>query len=416
MNYGSSSSAAGIVRRLAVVALALCVMLMLTVATTTRPAQAQQYLDDVVLDLTTDIEVGDCNPDGTRTVTFDALLGVNADIAAGLLDDALAAVANVAVFEFTVTDADGNVVGTFNAGDSVNLQPGNYTVTTTVVNVDAVVDALEALGLTVDLDASVLSNTEPLVIDGCPDDGGPGGPGDPGDGNNGDDQDSGGGDVNNDGNITVGDCSFVIQNPGNFSSDIVQTCKDVINKGDTIVNKGDTIVNEGDTVIINGDGNIVVINGDGSEVVLEPGDQVTFDVGTDVTNPSGEVVFSVGAGDILVINESGQPVVIDGSGVGAPANGSGGDSGANVPSEEASGSAVAPSGGSGGGTGAADSADSQSTTDSEADASGAQAEAASGDETETISVLPDTGGASVFVLVAGTLLVAGGLIARRIVR
>lgn len=35
---------------------------------------------------------------------------------------------------------------------------------------------------------------------------------------------------------------------------------------------------------------------------------------------------------------------------------------------------------------------------------------------ETISVLPDTGGASLFTLVGGILLVAGGLVARRIVR
>lgn len=48
----------------------------------------------------------------------------------------------------------------------------------------------------------------------------------------------------------------------------------------------------------------------------------------------------------------------------------------------------------------------------------AEAEAAAGDDAEAgaVAVLPDTGGASLFTLAAGALLVAGGLLARRIVR
>lgn len=51
-------------------------------------------------------------------------------------------------------------------------------------------------------------------------------------------------------------------------------------------------------------------------------------------------------------------------------------------------------------------------------AAGAEAEAAAGDDAEAgaVAVLPDTGGASLFTLAAGALLVAGGLLARRIVR
>lgn len=56
-----------------------------------------------------------------------------------------------------------------------------------------------------------------------------------------------------------------------------------------------------------------------------------------------------------------------------------------------------------------------SAGDAEAAASTGDAEAAAGED-EAVAVLPDTGGASLFTLGAGALLVAGGLLARRIVR
>jgi hypothetical protein len=59
----------------------------------------------------------------------------------------------------------------------------------------------------------------------------------------------------------------------------------------------------------------------------------------------------------------------------------------------------------------------EADTEASAEAGDAAASAEAGDaEAGAVAVLPDTGGASLFTLGAGALLVAGGLLARRIVR
>ena len=75
-----------------------------------------------------------------------------------------------------------------------------------------------------------------------------------------------------------------------------------------------------------------------------------------------------------------------------------GDDGATVVAHKATSTATASAGGGGGGGGGGSAA------------AGGSASAAAG------GTLPDTGGASLFALGAGALLVAGGLLARRIVR
>ena len=64
--------------------------------------------------------------------------------------------------------------------------------------------------------------------------------------------------------------------------------------------------------------------------------------------------------------------------------------------------------------------DEDTTVPSDEDTAAADADATAGatatDDSDSLSVLPDTGGISLLTLGAGALLVAGGLLARRIVR
>jgi hypothetical protein len=161
------------------------------------PARAQ--VDEEVLDVLVDVEVGECDEgqcdEGERPVTFTPVLSLNADLEQELLDAgvapadvdaaldaALDAAAEVVDFgEIVVEDSEGNEVARVDPGETVCLEPGSYTASASVDNAEvtaqAAIDELEALLTDVDL-SQLVENVdvvdEVFVVDECdevPDDG-----------------------------------------------------------------------------------------------------------------------------------------------------------------------------------------------------------------------------------------------------
>jgi hypothetical protein len=355
-------------------AVALLTALTLSLGLGVQNAQAQ-VLTDVVLDLTTDIQVSEeCAEEGCRNVTFDAILGVSADGAVDITEVANLLV-GAAVFQFEVTDAAGNTVGVFGAGDTVCLEPGSYTVTTTIVNVSELEALIAPLGFGIDADASVLSSTETLVVPECPVDGDPGVPGDdpedPGaPGTPGDVQYGGPGNDIITGDTTVGQCLAIINNTGvQYDATIIQECNQVINNffgGDP--DAGDPT---GDDPADSAGGNAFTLNaqtcaaffGDQDATQIQYGSDGSFQ-GLSQTQVQYclQVIENVTAGGSAVVDDHNGEVVHEDN--------------VEVVVEEHTGIAGTPG----------------------------------------LVLLPDTGGASLLVLGTGALLVAGGLLARRVTR
>lgn len=368
-------------RQLFLVALALVTAFSLSVGATAKQAQAQE-LTDLVITLTTDITVSEeCDAEGTcRNVSFDAVLGASLGIGVEIPQEILNVLAEVAVIQFEVTDAEGNLVGTYSPGETDCLPPGTYTVTTSVVNAEALIGALEAVlppGVGIDLEASLLTSTEQIVVPECPDDGvappddDNGVPG-PGDGQIGGDT----GDISI-GDITAGQCLAIINNTGiQYDATIVQYCYQIINN----INEGapaDGVAPPGDGVDdgIPGDGagagaatlnlqQCIAVFGDQSAAQYQVGAEGSLQELTQaqvqyclqlIENVT--VAGAAGAGDGIVHGD-------------AHANGA------------AAGGGVENTGIAG---------------------------------TEGFALLPDTGGAPWLALAGGVLLMAGGLLARKVV-
>ena len=335
------------VRRLMILSLAALVAAVLSLGVVARVAQAQ--LLEVVLEVFTETTVSDqCNPDGTRDVTTTSDLGLqtgNIEILGIGEEEFLQILLNVALFQ-TEYQRGGEVVATAQSGQTVSLEPGTYTATTTVVNVNQLEAQLsEQFPILEGVDLGLIDAEETVVVPPCPDDGGDGNqqPGD-GDQQPGGDQTIGGdtGDVNGDfSGLTLGDCSYIIQNSGNASIATVQYCQEIIN------NYGSE---------------------DGGQQPGLPGEPGSGDGGEGL--PEGSII----------------PGEDDGSGA-SGYDGAGAGTGAGSYGDEDSGAA----------------ADQYATGDEEGAYGG-------------LTELPDTGGSGLLALGAAAALVAGGLIARRIVR
>ncbi|WP_143527224.1 hypothetical protein [Rubrobacter xylanophilus] len=336
----------GGVRRLMVVFFAWFVAAVLSLGVVARAAQAQ--LLEVVLEVFTETTVSEqCNPDGTRDVTTTSDLGLatgDIEILGIGEEEFLQILLNVALFQ-TEYQRGGEVVATAQSGQTVALEPGTYTATTTVVNIDQLEAQLsEQFPILQGIDLGVIDAEEQVVVPPCPGDGGDGDGQQPGDGGqqpgDGGDQVVGGdtGDVNGDfSGLTLGDCSNIIQNSGNASISTVQYCQEVINN-----------------ITNNYDGQWPGVPGDGSWL---PGDGAGG-----VDSPGGDGgSWTTGYGDDA----------------GAGAGVSGGDSGSAAGDQNGGGEVSAYGG---------------------------------------LTELPDTGGPGLLVLGAAAALVAGGLLARRIVR
>jgi len=355
------------VKQVLLLGLAFAVVLALSFISVAKPAEAQVVVSGEVLNVLVDVEQGECGTggcaEGERPVTVTPILSLNTELAA-LLTAAqeqaiLDAAAAVAIFgEVTITDSAGAVVATVDPGETVCLEPGDFTASSSVVNAgvtaDAALDALAGLGLGIDLSAlvaDVLVIEEPFVVAECPG-GGPGGGG-------------GGGDQNF-GDITLEECSAIINNNtgAQYSPEINQRCVNIIDNGGGGDDNGGGGDDNGDVTNITID-----INGDG------------FIDEDDAIDLNGDGIFD--AAD-LEIAEAG-------------ATGT-----ASASADAASASPASDDDGSG---------DDGSSDDSDGSSDDVAAAATGGTAT-----LPETGGASLIALGAGALLVAGGLLARRIVR
>jgi hypothetical protein len=193
----------GGVRRLVVFLLAALIAAGLSLGVAARVAQAQ--LLEAVLQVFTETTVSQqCNPDGTRDVTTTSDLGLatgNLEILGIGEEEFLQILLNVALFQ-TEYQRGGQVVATAQSGQTVALEPGTYTATTTVVNVNQLEAQLsEQFPILEGIQLGVIDSSEQVVVPPCPGDGG----------------------------LTLGDCSNIIQNSGNASISTVQYCQEIIN-------------------------------------------------------------------------------------------------------------------------------------------------------------------------------------------
>jgi hypothetical protein len=157
----------------------------------------------------------------------------------------------------TITDAQGNVVATVAPGDTVCLEPGTFTASTSLLNADAVVDAINVLGIGITIE-DVIVIEETFTVQQCPAEGGPGAPGSD--------------NVQNI-DLNAGNCAVIIANAGVQYGDnsVVQTCQQIINN-----------------ITAGGDVNSA-INGDATseEVEDDTGDSLIGVVGDPATTAGG---------------------------------------------------------------------------------------------------------------------------------
>ncbi|WP_156787664.1 hypothetical protein [Rubrobacter xylanophilus] len=237
---GTLAFGGGGVRRLVVFFLAALIAAVLSLGVAARAAQAQ--LLEAVLQVFTETTVSEqCNPDGTRDVTTTSDLGLatgNLEILGIGEEEFLQILLNVALFQ-TEYQRGGQVVATAQSGQTVALEPGTYTATTTVVNVNQLEAQLsERFPILQGIQLGVIDSSEQVVVPPCPADGGDDGGQQPGDGGQQPGRPGGGGqtvggdtgDVGGDfSGLTLGDCSNIIQNSGNASISTVQYCQEVVN-------------------------------------------------------------------------------------------------------------------------------------------------------------------------------------------
>lgn len=174
-------------RVLPALALALAVALMLSPGPAIKPAQAQSGIADaglggvLVAYSIEGVAVGACNPDGTRPVTspYAGITAENAaadlsplELPAGLeLADVQAAL-DVATFESDFIQDGTMVAGDVPSGETHNLEPGTYEVTTSVANVNELAAALNALGLETTVgeqDIRFFEAGQAVTVGDCPD-------------------------------------------------------------------------------------------------------------------------------------------------------------------------------------------------------------------------------------------------------
>ncbi|QYJ14979.1 hypothetical protein Rxycam_00790 [Rubrobacter xylanophilus DSM 9941] len=333
MNHASTFMGGGF-RQLTVFSLVALLVAVLSLGVVARVARAQSAY--VTLPIIAETTVGEqCNPDGTRDVT------TTADFGSALNDPGIPFFEEVVLpvlrqsADFSTQYREGEqLVATARPGETVALEPGTYTVTTRVQNLNELEDLLNAFVPpgSERVELGVIGATEQVVVSPCPGDDGQ--------------QPGGGGDVIGDfSGLTLGDCSNIIQNSGDASIVTVQYCEEIIN------NITNNITNN-------------VTNHYGARRVdapVEPG-----------VEGGGEDVPPVRGGDGIAVSGSGDEL-------GYGAAGSGGSGASNSePEDRHGGGEVGAYGG--------------------------------------LTELPDTGGPGLLVVGAMLTLVAGGLLARRIVR